>query len=91
MAALALSMAALAATAAAQTTVSLIAPDFTTIPLVGSVVAVGGDATTYAVACPDDSTLTACPGISTQTIVQGPSTWEMNYSVDRGTATNLYV
>ncbi|KAL7950053.1 hypothetical protein V8C42DRAFT_340928 [Trichoderma barbatum] len=61
--------------AAQSTTVSLLLPYADPQPLVGSVIAVDGSATTYAYGCapgtPDDK----CGFTASATVTQGPTTW----------------
>ncbi|KAL7915852.1 hypothetical protein GGI35DRAFT_473178 [Trichoderma velutinum] len=67
--------------AAQSTTVSLLLPFADPQPLVGSVIAVGSAATTYAYGCPSENA-DDCGFIGSQTVTQGPSTWDytMTYS-----------
>ncbi|EKJ73970.1 hypothetical protein NXS19_013547 [Fusarium pseudograminearum] len=78
---LALFAGAIATVAAAQaTTVNFFLPGFDKQALVGSVVAVKGEATTVAISCPDGTDASECGIQETRTVVGGASTMDISYS-----------
>lgn len=79
---------ALALLALVGATSSVLAADTTTLKvllpadsgnLVASIINVGKDATTFAIACAEGSDDDECPIPGAQTMTQGPSTWVWNY------------
>ncbi|CEI40375.1 hypothetical protein FVEN_g1699 [Fusarium venenatum] len=78
---LALFAGAIATVAAAQTTtVNFFLPGFDDQPLVGSVVAVKGEATSVAINCREGTDPSDCGIQEERTIVGGPSTMDISYS-----------
>jgi len=77
-------LAALAGTAAAQSSVvSIFLPQFDEQPLVASVIAAGPTATTYALGCPAGVDPEDCDvgpvGGSPPTVIAGPATWSIHF------------
>jgi hypothetical protein len=77
---LALLAGALATVAAQTTTVNFFLPGFDNQAIVGSVVAVKGEATTVAINCPEGTDSSDCGIQEERTVVGGPSTMDISYT-----------